>query len=90
MQSLTHRRIKELADPAIAMQTNDERIAWVLAHPQMSPWLKAALRSATQCHPVEVQNHLEILNLLLRAYVADGLAAEVGGPDPLSDELRAE
>ena len=46
----------------------------VLEHPQTNPWLKAALRGATQCHPVEVQNDLEILNLLLRAYVAEGLA----------------
>lgn len=72
-----------MADPAIAMQTNDERIAWVLAHPQMNPWLKAALRGATQCHPVEVQNDLEILNLLLRAYVARGLAGKEKDQDPM-------
>ncbi len=44
----------------------------------MSPWLKAALKGATQCPPVEVQNDLEILNLLLRTYVAEGLAAKAG------------
>ena len=60
-----------------APQTNDERIAWVLAHPRMSTWLKAALEGARKCHPVEVQNDLEILNLLLRAYVAEGLGANV-------------
>lgn len=54
-----------------APQTNDERIAWVLAHPRMSPWLKAALEGARKCHPVDVQNDLEILNLLLRAYVTE-------------------
>ncbi len=54
-----------------APQTNDERIAWVLAHPRMSPWLKAALEGARKCHPIEVQNDLEILNLLLRNYVAE-------------------
>lgn len=48
------------------LHTNDERIAWVLAHPGMSPWLKEALRSARQRDPVEVLNELEILNLLLR------------------------
>lgn len=58
-----------------APQTNDERIAWVLAHPWMSPWLKAALEGARKCHPIEVQNDLEILNLLLRNYVAERLDA---------------
>jgi hypothetical protein len=59
-----------------APQTNDERIAWVLAHPRMSPWLKAALEGAIKCHPIEVQNDLEILNLLLRNYVAERLDAK--------------
>lgn len=47
-------------------QTNEERIAWVLAHPHMSSWLKEALRSARERDPVELLNDLEILNLLLR------------------------
>ncbi|MBL0935391.1 MAG: hypothetical protein IBJ07_11660 [Rhizobiaceae bacterium] len=64
-----------------APQTNDERIAWVLAHPRMSPWLKAALEGARQCHPIEVRNDLEILNLLLRAYVAEELEASGIGFD---------
>lgn len=79
-----------MAYPSEAMQTNDERIAWVLAHPQMSPWLKAALRNATQCHPVEVQNDLEILNLLLRAYVAEGLAGKERDQDLMRGALSAE
>lgn len=79
-----------MVDPVDAMQTNDERIAWVLAHPGMSPWLKAALNGATQCHPVEVQNDLEILNLLLRAYVAEGLATKMMDSDFMQGQLRAE
>lgn len=79
-----------MVDPVDEMQTNEKRIAWVLAHPGMSPWLKAALKGATGCPPIEIQNDLEILNLLLRTYVADGLATEAGEPEPLSDELRAE
>jgi hypothetical protein len=79
-----------MVDPVDAMQTNDERIAWVVAHPGMSPWLKAALNGATQCHPVEVQNDLEILNLLLRTYVAEGLATKMGVPDLMQGELRPE
>ena len=42
----------------------------------MSPWLKAALEGAIKCHPIEVQNDLEILNLLLRNYVAERLDAK--------------
>jgi hypothetical protein len=79
-----------LVDPVDTRHTNDERIAWVLAHPGMSPWLKAALKGATGCPPVEVQNDLEILNLLLCTYVAEGLAAKEGDSDLMRGEFRAE
>lgn len=52
--------------PDDALTTNDQRIAWILAHPGTSAWLKAALRAARERDPVEVLNELEILNLLLR------------------------
>lgn len=52
--------------PEDVLQTNEERIEWVLAHPRMSHWLKEALRGARDRDPVEVLNELEILNLLLR------------------------
>lgn len=52
--------------PDDALKTNDQRIAWILAHPGTSAWLKDALRAARECDPVEVLNELEILNLLLR------------------------
>ena len=52
--------------PEDVLQTNAERIEWVLAHPRMSAWLKEALRGARNRDPVEVLNELEILNLLLR------------------------
>ncbi len=52
--------------PDDALTTNDQRIAWVLAHPGTSAWLKDALRAARERDPVEVLNELEILNLLLR------------------------
>lgn len=51
-------------------QTSEERIAWVLAHPQMSSWLKEALMGARERDPVEVLNELEILNVLLRSHCA--------------------
>ena len=52
--------------PDDALTTNDQRIAWILAHPGTSAWLKDALRGARERDPVEVLNELEILNLLLR------------------------
>ena len=55
-----------VSPPDDIQQTNAERIAWVLAHPRMSPWLKEALRGARERDPVEILNELEILNLLLR------------------------
>ena len=55
-----------MSSPDDVPDTNDERIAWILAHPRMSPWLTEALRGARERDPVEVLNELEILNLLLR------------------------
>ncbi len=52
--------------PDEVLQSNEDRIAWVLAHPRMSLWLKEALSGARERDPVEVLNELEILNLLLR------------------------
>lgn len=52
--------------PDDALTTNDQRIAWILAHPGTSAWLKDALRAARARDPVELLNELEILNLLLR------------------------
>ena len=52
--------------PDDALKTNEQCIAWILAHPRTSTWLKDALRGARQRDPVEVLNELEILNLLLR------------------------
>lgn len=53
--------------PDDTLKTNDQRIAWILAHPGTSAWLKDALRAARQRDPIEVLNELEILTLLLRA-----------------------
>ena len=44
----------------------EDRIAWVLAHPGMSDWLKQTVRTALDRDPVAVLNDLEILNVLLR------------------------
>lgn len=48
--------------------TVDQRIEWVLSHPDMSPWLKASVASARQRDPLDVLNDLEILDCVLRAW----------------------
>lgn len=52
--------------PDDALTTNDQRIAWILAHRGTSAWLKNAIRAARERDPVELLNELEILTLLLR------------------------
>lgn len=44
----------------------EERIAFVLAHPGFSPWLKEVIRSALTRDPLAVLNDLETLNQVLR------------------------
>ncbi|MBX9576433.1 MAG: hypothetical protein K2X07_12430 [Caulobacteraceae bacterium] len=50
-----HATVREVEDP----------IAWVLAHPGMSAWLKATLTSALKEDSLALANDLEILNHLL-------------------------
>lgn len=45
----------------------EKQIAWVLAHPGMSDWLKNALRTGVDRDSEHLLNDLEILSLLLRA-----------------------
>lgn len=42
----------------------EKQIAWVLAHPGMSDWLKDAIRTAVDRDPELLLNDLEILCLL--------------------------
>lgn len=50
---------------AVSLQSAEDRIDWVLAHPGMSDWLKESLRSARGREPVDVLNDLEMLQSLL-------------------------
>lgn len=56
-----------MSAPDDVLRTMDERIAWIMAHPGMSPWLKTALQDAGDRDPIELLNALEILTPLLRA-----------------------
>ncbi|MBS0481765.1 MAG: hypothetical protein JSR96_06340 [Proteobacteria bacterium] len=62
-----------------SLKKTDARIAWVLAHPGMSLWLKETLGAALERDPVDILNDLEILNHLLRARSDALIHAEVGG-----------
>ena len=52
-------------EPEILRSLANARIEWVLNHPHMSDWLKAALRSANGLDPVAIQNDIEMLKHLI-------------------------
>lgn len=70
-------------EPEIRLATANARIAWVLNHPDTSSWLKAALRSARDVNPIEIQNDIEILRHLIteRANAEGDLALSQGHVD---------
>ena len=73
-------------EPEFLRSLANARINWVLNHPHMSDWLKAALRSATELDPVAVQNDIEMLRHLfaLRASAEVALTlsrTSIGGTD---------
>lgn len=52
-------------EPEILRSLANARIEWVLNHPHMSDWLKAALRSAQGLDPTSIQNDIEMLRHLI-------------------------
>ena len=46
----------------------ERNIAWILAHPGFSDWLKDALRTGLTRDPVQLSNDLELLKHLLHAW----------------------
>ena len=59
-------RVRELRqEPEIMLAVADARIAWVLAHPHVSDWLKQALRTADGLDPIGLQNDVEMLQHLI-------------------------
>ncbi len=54
-------------DSADELTTADARIAWVLAHPLMSEWLKGTLRTALAADHINIINDIELLRLLITA-----------------------
>lgn len=52
-------------EPEVEIAAIERRIAWVLAHPGTSPWLRAALETALAQDPLGVANDVEMLRHLL-------------------------
>ena len=52
--------------PADRLDEAERRIAWIVAHPGTSAWLKDALGAALGRDPVVVANDAEMLRKLLR------------------------
>ena len=56
--------------PIIPMPEVERRIAWILAHPGISEWLKDTLSKALDRDPIDVANDLELLIHLLRPWTS--------------------
>lgn len=56
---------RTLPEPEVEIAAIERRIAWVLAHPGTSPWLRAALEAALTQDPVAVANDVEMMRHLL-------------------------
>lgn len=56
---------QKVETPCADLETIDARIHWVLDHPDMSPWLKSALRAALVEDPIDLTNDLQILANLI-------------------------
>ena len=56
-------------EPEIMLEEIKAKIEWVLEHPYMSDWLKAALRDVDGIDPVALQNDVEILRMLSASLV---------------------
>jgi len=52
-------------EPEALLAIAEARVAWVLAHPHISAWLKQALRSAQDVDPIALQNDVEMLRHLV-------------------------
>jgi hypothetical protein len=57
----------------------EQSVAWILAHPAFSNWLKETLRSAITCDPLQVANDLELLSHLLRSWSLARIDADLFG-----------
>jgi len=79
-------------EPEILRSLANARIEWVLNHPHMSDWLKAALRSAQGLDPTAIQNDIEMLRHLItlraNAEVEIRLNVAIDGPGPIAPKTE--
>jgi hypothetical protein len=76
-----------MSEPSsLPLPVAEQRIAWILAHPGVSEWLKDALRNALDRDPVDVANDLELLSQLLHPWANAQIDQLLG----ISDKLPAE
>lgn len=57
------------------LRTAQQRLDWLLAHPDTSPWLKSAIAGAQQRDPLDVWNDLELLDCALRFWCDAALSS---------------
>ncbi len=55
--------VKESFDGTL--EKADANVIWVLDHPEMSPWIKDALRAALVADPITVANEVEVLRQVI-------------------------
>ncbi|MGN8001031.1 hypothetical protein [Sphingomonas sp. 22176] len=56
---------RRAVEPEVEIAAIDRRIAWVLAHPGTSRWLRTALQAALVEDPMAIANDVEMLRHLL-------------------------
>ncbi len=76
-------------DPEVTLREAEERIAWVLDNPDMSPWLKAALAACRDRDPIALLNELEILRTILEPQAYARLRLSHAGASGIPTKLHA-
>ena len=66
-------------EAASKLDGTEARIAWLLAYPSMSAWLKQTLRAAFAADPVTVVDDVELPKLLLRSRTEARLSMQLEG-----------
>jgi len=56
---------RRAVEPEVEIAAIDRRIAWIVAHPATSPWLRTALQAALVEDPLATANDVEMLRHLL-------------------------
>ena len=77
-------------EPEILRSLANARIEWVLNHPHMIDWLKAALRSAKGLDPVAILNDIEMLRHLITLRANAEIEIAVGQAQSSEGDMLSE